>query len=238
PDDFAYGVYNDISVGDISVITGTKNDLDISDMVGGGIYKGTDTTINADDTLGLDSVTGSLVTINAINNVSVYTGFQAIIDNSDGGATVKAFSANSAFEGGLNDTGNPTIAYYSDWDIAGTMGEPTDASQKVWTFYNDSPSDERGGKMFLGKDNVGSYFGDAYDSKIQYNGVDLNIIPNLVGNGVVFIDNGLTVQGDLNILGDLNITGNIDTQGVSFNEGGIIATGDSNFANIGVDENY
>lgn len=44
----------------------------------------------------------------------------------------------------------------------------------------------------------------------------------------------MQIQGDLNIWGDLNIAGNFDLQGVQFIEGGIVATGDSNFTNVGV----
>ena len=52
----------------------------------------------------------------------------------------------------------------------------------------------------------------------------------------VGIDGDLYVDGNINFTGDVNISGFIDVNGVSFLDGGIDASGDSNFYNIGVEQ--
>jgi len=85
---------------------------------------------------------------------------------------------------------NPTarqIGVMLDWSLGGT-----DSSMNRWALYNEGTA--AGSKIFLGKDNVKTYFGTGYDTSIYYDGTKMIINPKEVGTGKV------------NIMGNLNAT--------------------------------
>ena len=71
---------------------------------------------------------------------------------------------------------------------------------------------------------------------LNVGGNDLNNVRDGVFSGDLNVAGTLTVR-DVNILGDLNVA-NFQVSGVSFTEGGIIASGDSNFSNLGANDVY
>ena len=72
----------------------------------------------------------------------------------------------------LNNPSNFQTGITLSWDIPGT-----DANNKKWALYNASIT-ANSGKIFLGKDNVETYFGTGYDASIYYNGTDLEVFIN------------------------------------------------------------
>ena len=82
------------------------------------------------------------------------------------------------------------IGLYLAWN-----GTGTDSSNLKWALYNASTSTV-GGKVFLGLDNVKTYFGTGFDASIYYDGTNLVIDTSEVGTGVLSLaDNGLTTTG-------------------------------------------
>lgn len=73
---------------------------------------------------------------------------------------------------GMGAIDNPSVdqmGLYLNWALTGA-----DASNKKWALYNDS-SNTTAGKVFLGKDNVKTYWGTDYDASIYFDGTNLVI---------------------------------------------------------------
>jgi hypothetical protein len=131
---------------------------------------------------------------------------------------------------GISVINNPTADQFGiiiDWGLKGT-----DTGNKRWAIYNNTPysavagSEQYGGKVFLGTNNVKTYFGQGYAASICYNGTDLLINPKEAGTGIVNLsDANLTTTG-------LITTGNLDVDTLNLNANAITdSTGTISFDN-------
>jgi hypothetical protein len=75
----------------------------------------------------------------------------------------------------LNDPTTDKIGVFVDWDCVSS----TDVNNKAWAFYNNSVT-AASGKVFLGADNIKTFFGTGLDLSIYHNGTD-TFIENTTG---------------------------------------------------------
>jgi len=129
------------------------------------------------------------VTTSGANNNQTIGGVSTIITPNGTGVTAYGEYISSTTNT-INDPTVNQIGSYIDWGIAGT-----DANNKKWALYNAS-ADTTAGKVFLGLDNVKTFWGTGFDSAIYYNGTNLIIDPKVVGTGAVDLNGGnLTTTG-------------------------------------------
>jgi hypothetical protein len=90
----------------------------------------------------------------------------------------------------VNDPSAQQIGIYIDWKLAGT-----DSSNKRWSIYNAS-SNTTAGKVFLGLDNVKTYWGTNLDVQMYYDNTQF-VIDDTVTQLINFQDNALITTGTL-----------------------------------------
>lgn len=102
----------------------------------------------------------TLSTSGAFNNQFLYGEYATFEPNGNG---ITIYGNKKLLVGDIfNDPTVDVIGYYVAWDQVGT-----DANNKKWAFYNASTS-TIAGKIFLGLDNVKTYWGTGYDEYIEY----------------------------------------------------------------------
>ena len=128
---------------------------------------------------------------------------------------------------GGNIAGSTSSTKYGTWNnVTGTAGT------NVGGFFSASGATVNhgifvsAGDVVLDNDNQKLFLGEAQDAGIFYNGVDLNIVPNEVGSGKLFLDNGLTTSKDSNFE-SVSVTSGLYANTIN-------ATGDTNLTRLGV----
>ena len=126
----------------------------------------------------------------------ILNGFQmSMFLNAD--STVRGVSVSESDDGARIDPSNEKYGYYIRWDIPGS-----DVNRKKWSFFNDG-SNTISSNMFLGKDDIKSYWGTGFNASINYDGINLVINPDEVGSGLLEVDGSVNVTGDINASGQV-----------------------------------
>ncbi len=150
-----YGLQTQLSNSDaIGEIYGIYNTLSISGA-GGGAYGVWNDLTSADDQVIIGNWTEMTFGSANSNGYGDY-----IISNNDV----------------INDPTYKIVGIWVDWRIQGT-----DSNNAKWAFYNNSAT--LAGKIFLGKDNVKTYWGTGYDASAYYDGTNFVINPKEAGTG-------------------------------------------------------
>jgi len=154
---------------------------------------------------------GFLMSVTSNHNSTTSRGFRTVVSDAAGKVNQKIYGgeisttmyADSLInglritendDGAITNPSNVKHGIYTRWDI------PTsDANQKKWTFFNDG-STVTSSKIFLGKDDIKTFWGTGFDAAIYYDGKDFIINPKELGSGKV------EIPADLNVTG--NFTGN------------------------------
>ncbi len=188
--EIVYGAYNSITAsGGAASAIGVYNSFTISGNAAGSIGMYNYIDVNGTSALGYGTW-NIIFSTGANNNQSLYGTYSDMYPSGTGVAAYGEYilSTTSTY----NNPSVNQIGLYLDWKIDGT-----DTGNKRWALYNAS-SNTTAGKIFLGGDNVKTYWGDEFDVSSYFDGT------NLVFDANVSIGADLTVT-DLGIFGRLQV---------------------------------
>lgn len=101
---------------------------------------------------------------------------------------------------GLYLLSSSTIAHNPNTDQIGLKinwrNAGADNSKRRWAIFN-AGTNINASKIFLGKDNVKTYFGTGYDASISYDGTNMVFITNETGTGVAWFSKNISATGYL-----------------------------------------
>jgi hypothetical protein len=162
---------------------GVNGDATVSGAGAAGFGVQGGTTISGSEATGI-GVKGASQANNVANNQTVAGGYFTAKGDSIGDTAIGV-----AIDDDEATVDNPTgdfIGFLIDWSIGSS-----DSNYKKWTIYNSGSTNASGGKIFLGGDNLKTYWGTGNDgtpdynkdASICYDGTDLVVNPKELGSG-------------------------------------------------------